>query len=388
LDNLTHSLVGLTAAKAGLERLSPGASLLCVLAANSPDSDIAVILFGDRWDYLQHHRGITHSIVGVVSLAILLPLIFYGVDRLWGRLRGQSPKTKLRGLLIVSFIVSATHPLLDWTNNYGVRFLLPWNPRWFYGDLVFIVDPFLWVVLGGAAFLLASKTRSSKFIWATFAALVTLLIVAAPRSADLPNRTLIVALWITALIGTIVLYAIGAREKWGERIVFVAFAVVLAYWGALAFAHSRALTQSREEAARIVAPNGESVLRLAAMPTLANPFRWDCVFETDRATYRFPVHLTADNSPPRVIRYEKPAGALAQVLDTVEEQKPARVFLGFARFPVARLADPGCATQTLVQLADLRYTEPGSSRGTFALELPVDCANEPGTEGQMSEEGR
>jgi inner membrane protein len=388
LDNLTHSLVGLTAAKAGLERLSPGASLLCILAANSPDSDIAVILFGDRWDYLHHHRGITHSIVGVVSLAILLPLLFYGVDRLWARLRAQAPKTKLRGLLIASFVVSATHPLLDWTNNYGVRFLLPWSPRWFYGDLVFIVDPFLWVVLGGASFLLASKTKISKFIWAAFAALITLLIVAGPRSGDLPNRTLIVALWLAALTGTIVLYVIGAREKCGERIAFVAFAVVLAYWGALAFAHSRAVTEGREEAARIAAPSGETVLRLAAMPTLANPFRWDCVFETDRATYRFPVHLTAGNSAPRVIRYEKPSGGLAQVMDTVEQQKPAHVFLGFARFPVARLADPGCATQTLVQLADLRYTEPGRSRGTFALELPVDCPNEHGTEGQMIQGGR
>jgi hypothetical protein len=163
---------------------------------------------------------------------------------------------------------------------------------------------------------------------------------------------------------------------------------VLAYWGGLAFAHSRAVTKGREEAARIVAPSGDTVLRLAAMPTLANPFRWDCVFETDRATYRFHVHLTADNSAPRVIRYEKPSGALAQVMDTVEQQKPTRVFLGFARFPVARLADPGCATQTLVQLADLRYTEPGRSRGTFALELPVDCPNEPGTQGQLSEGGR
>lgn len=342
MDNLTHSLVGLTAAKAGLERLSPGATLLCVLAANSPDSDVAVLLFGDRWDYLQNHRGITHSIVGVVSLAILLPLIFYGVDRLWARWRAQPPKTKLRGLLIASFIASATHPLLDWTNNYGIRPLLPWNPRWVYGDLVFIIDPYLWLVLGIAVFLLVSKRSISK----------------------------------------------SARAKWGERIAFVAFAVVLAYWGGLAFAHSRAVEQGREEAARIAASNGESVLRLAAMPTLANPLRWDCVFETDRATYRFRVHLPAENSPPRVIRYEKPAGALAQVMDTVEQQKAARVFLGFARFPVARLADPGCMTQTLVQLADLRYTEPGRSRGTFAVDLPVDCPNEPGIEGKMSEEGR
>jgi len=52
------------------------------------------------------------------------------------------------------------------------------------------------------------------------------------------------------------------------------------------------------------------------------------------------------------------------------------VFLGFARFPVLQLADPDCVTRTLVQIADLRYTEPGRSRGTFSLEMPVDCPNE------------
>ena len=387
MDNLTHSLVGLTAAKAGLERLSPGASVLCVLAANAPDSDVAVVLFGDRWDYLQNHRGITHSIAGVLFLAILLPLIFYGVDRLRALVRRQPPKTNLRGLLIASFIVSATHPLLDWTNNYGIRFLLPWNPRWFYGDLVFIVDPFLWVVLGGAAFLLVSKTPVSKVIWAAVAGVITFLLILGPRSSDLPNRVLIIALWLGALVATIALYRHGARAKWGERIAFVAFAVVLVYWGVLAFAHARAVAQGREEAVRIVAPNGETVLRLAAMPTLANPLNWDCVFETDRATYRFPVHLVAANSPWRVIRYEKPAGALAQVMNTVEQRKPGRVFLGFARFPVARLADADCLGQTFVQLADLRYTEPGSSRGPFAVELQVDCPNEPG-ERETVTEGR
>jgi len=330
LDNLTHSLVGLTAAKAGLERLSPGATILCVLAANAPDSDIIVLAFGDRWDFLQHHRGITHSFVGTAFLALLLPLIFYGVDRLSARLRHHAPRTNLRGLLIASVIVSATHPILDWTNNYGIRFLLPWNPRWFYGDLVFIVDPFLWVVLGVAAFL-ASKTKILNFIWR------------------------------------------GAQERWRPRIAFAAFGVVLVYWCALAFAHALAFKQGSEEARKIAAPNGETVLRLAAMPTLANPLRWDCVFETNQATYRFPVVLNGTNPLGRVIRYPKPAGELAEVLETVSQQKPAHVFLGFARFPVARLSDPGCTTQTLVQLADLRYTEPGRSRGSFALELPVEC---------------
>jgi len=373
LDNLTHSLVGLTVAKAGLERLSPGASLVCVLAANAPDADIVVLAFGDRWDFLQHHRGITHAIVGVVFLALLLPLIFAGVDRLWARLRNQSPKTKLLGLLIASFIASATHPLLDWTNNYGIRFLLPWNPRWFYGDLVFIVDPFIWVVLGGAAFLLVSKTKTSKFFWAAVAAIITFLILFSGRSGDLPHQTLIAGLWIAALVVIIGLYVIGARERWGSKIAFAAIGVVVVYWGALAFFHSRALERGRDEANRIVGPNGESVSRLAAMPTLANPLRWDFVFETDRATYRFPVVLNGQTPAGRVIRYPKPSGKLAAALEAAARDKPAHVFLGFARFPVAQLADPDCTTQTLLQLADLRYTEPGRSRGTFAVELPVDC---------------
>lgn len=382
MDNLTHSLVGLTAAKAGLERLSPGATILCVLAANSPDSDIGVLLVGDRWDYLQHHRGITHGLAGTAFLALALPLIFYGVDRTWSWLRGRSPKTKLRGLLIASVIVSATHPLLDWTNNYGIRFLLPWNPRWFYGDLVFIVDPFLWVVFGGAAFLLASKTKFSKFIWATLVAIITFLIVAGPRASDLPNQTVIVALWISALVVIIFLYTIGARERWGPRVAFVAFGIVLAYWVALAFLHSQAFERGWEEANRITAPNGETVSRLAAMPTLANPLRWECVFETDQATYRFAVALNGETPAGRVVRYPKPSGKLAAVLNTVSQQKPARVFLGFARFPIAGLTDTNCTTRTFVQLADLRYTELGRSRGTFAVELPVDCPEDAFTRGR------
>ena len=77
MDNLAHSLVGLAAAKAGLERLSPGATAVCLLAANAPDSDVAVLLVADRWTFLHYHRHITHSIVGTLALALILPLIFW-----------------------------------------------------------------------------------------------------------------------------------------------------------------------------------------------------------------------------------------------------------------------------------------------------------------------
>jgi inner membrane protein len=373
VDNLTHSLVGLTAAKAGLERLSPGATTLCVLAANAPDADIVVLAFGDRWTFLQHHRGITHAIVGVISLAIILPLIFYSVDRLWSRYKDQPPNTKLKGLMWASFIASATHPILDWTNNYGIRFFLPWSQKWSYGDFVFIVDPFIWLILGGSVFLLTARSRFLKIIWGIVAAMTTFLIIASPRSGGLPYPNLIAALWIVMIAVFIVLAIKGARERWGRTIALVAIALVLCYWSALAFAHSRAVARGNEEAAKMATANGETVARLAAMPRLANPFRWDCVFETDRAMYRFDLGLLSDGARDPV-RYEKPGPELKEVVDYVSEQRSARIFLNFARFPVMKLEDPGCTTRTLVQLADLRYTEPGRSRGTFSLELPIDCS--------------
>jgi len=109
------------------------------------------------------------------------------------------------------------------------------------------------------------------------------------------------------------------------------------------------------------------------MPRPANAFRWDFVFETERATYRFELGLLDDNPAGPPVRYAKPA---PELLNTVLQQRPGRVFLGFARFPVMQLTDPGCTTRTLVQLADLRYTEPGGSRGNFAFELPIDCPRE------------
>jgi inner membrane protein len=373
MDNLTHSLLGVTVAKAGLERLSPGATALCVLAANAPDADIIVLAFGDRWTFLEHHRGITHAIVGVIGLAFLLPLVFYAVDRLWSRFRNQAPKTKLQGLLIVSFIASATHPLLDWTNSYGIRFFLPWSQKWSYGDLVFIVDPYLWLILGGAAFLLTARTRFLKSIWAVIAAILTFLIIASPRSNALPNPRLIALLWIVALIALIVLSIKAARERWGSRIAFVAIALVLCYWTFLGFVHLKALERGSEEATRMATANGETVVRLAAMPRLANPFRWDCVFETDRAMYRFDLGLAGAEMISEPVRYTK---AAPELVNTVSQQRPARVFLDFARFPVMQLDDPGCTTRTLVEMADLRYTEPGRSRGTFALDVTIDCPSE------------
>ncbi len=374
MDNLTHSLVGLAAAKAGLEKLSPRATTLCILAANAPDADIVTLIFG-RWTFLHHHRGITHSIVGAFALAVTLPLIFYFADLLIARARKRAPNIRLPGLLLASFIATATHPLLDWTNNYGVRFLLPWNPRWFYGDFVFIVDPFLWIVLGGAAFLLTSKTRKHVIVWIVIALVPSYLVLVAPTGPTrLASETLLRLLWIVALIVLVTLYRRKIGGRTGHRIAVAALAIVTVYCAGLAVIHAVALRQAERQAVNIAKQNAEQIVEVAAMPTLANPTVWVCMLETDRATYRFKLSLL--HGPPdtsEIIRYERPEGLSAELVAQAARDGRSQVFLGFARFPVVGVVGEDCATQTLVQFADLRYTEPGKQRGAFSLDVPVDC---------------
>ena len=373
MDNLTHSLVGLTAAKAGLDKLSPGATTLCILAANSPDIDILVLIFRGRWAFLQHHRGITHSIVGAAVLALALPLVFYLGDRLIAQLHKREPRARFRGLLLASILTTATHPVLDWTNNYGMRFLLPWNPRWFYGDFAFVIDPFFWMILGGAAFLVTSKTRPRVVTWCVLA-LVPSYLVLGGSGGRLANEMLLRILWILALLVLVTLYHRKFGERLGSRIALVALGIVTIYLGGLFAAHTLALKQANAQAQLIANSHAEQFLKLAAMPTVANPSQWLCVMETDRATYRFNLSLLGDlRGSSNVLRFEKPAGLAAAAVGQAERDEHAEVFLGFARFPTIHVVGEDCATQTLVQFADLRYTEPGKGRGTFSLDVPVEC---------------
>jgi inner membrane protein len=378
MDNLTHSLIGLTASKAGLEKLSPGTTVLCVLAANAPDADILTGILGDRWIYLHHHRGITHSIVGTITLAVALPLVFYLADLLIARLRKRPPNVRLRGLMVASIIVTATHPLMDWTNNYGVRPLLPWNSTWIYGDFVFVIDPVLWLTLGGAAFLLTSNNKKKLGAWLLLAAVLTFLVFFGPTDrGGLANATVLRVVWIIALVVLVILFWQRAGKRWKPKLGIAAFVVISIYMSGLFLMHQTALRQARREAAMISVDNSEQVIDVAAMPVLANPFNWLCVVETDRASYKFSLSLADSRGRRNEVRYERPETLNPQAISQAKSDRRTPFFLEFARFPVGRVIGEDCASQTLVQFADLRYTEPGENRGTFALEVPVECPTLP-----------
>jgi inner membrane protein len=72
----------------------------------------------------------------------------------WARWRHpQAPRPRAGWLLALSYLALYSHLFLDFLNNYGVRLLAPLEWRWFYGDAVFILDPWLWLVLGGGVWL-------------------------------------------------------------------------------------------------------------------------------------------------------------------------------------------------------------------------------------------
>jgi len=54
------------------------------------------------------------------------------------------------------------HVFMDFTNSYGVRLLMPFSDRWFYGDALYIVDPWLYLTLGLGWWLAKRNPRPAQ----------------------------------------------------------------------------------------------------------------------------------------------------------------------------------------------------------------------------------
>ncbi|WP_126172641.1 metal-dependent hydrolase [Altericroceibacterium xinjiangense] len=161
MDNLTHSLAGALIGQAGLKRRTGLAMPALIIGANLPDIDATCALLGTR--SLALRRGLTHGPIAWVILPLALALILYAYDR-WQTQQGTRPEERLpvrfSWLFALAFLACLTHPALDWLNSYGIRFLEPFSHRWFYGDVLFIIDVWLWVILGLAAWI--SRRREKR----------------------------------------------------------------------------------------------------------------------------------------------------------------------------------------------------------------------------------
>ncbi len=284
MDNLTHTLTGLALAQAGLGRRTPGATLALVLASNLPDLDIVTSLQGTA-TYLEHHRDLSHSIVGAPLLALGLA----------GAIRYFKKGSRFAPLALVSLVGVVVHVFMDLWTSYGTRVLSPFDRAFYTWDLVFIVDPWLLLLL-------------------------------------------LAALWI------------ARRSPQPERVASLALGLMLAYASGRAVLHGQAL-----EAGLVRVPAGRaSVVRAVALPHPLHPLRWRFIADDGRAYHVGELRLRG-SSPP-LVRRDKTAETEV-VARARESSAVAAAFLDFSSFPWLSVAETADGTE--VSWTDQRFERPG-----------------------------
>lgn len=199
MDNVTHALAGCLLAGAvvtvaerrGVEvspRFRVAATALGIATAELPDIDLVYAgssLGMGKLGYLLHHRGHTHTVLFAIGGALLL----WGIALLIRKDLRTRPR--LNALLALALLGTLSHLALDYTNNYGVHPFWPIVNRWYYGDSVFIVEPWLWVI-AIPALVAFYKGRVAR------AMLVLLLVI------------ILSASWLVGMVGTGVATALTA----------------------------------------------------------------------------------------------------------------------------------------------------------------------------------
>ncbi|MBM4015386.1 MAG: metal-dependent hydrolase [Planctomycetes bacterium] len=371
MDNLTHTLCGAVLAKTPLGRMTPLAPAALLLGANLPDADVVVTLFGAdeaarKAAYLLHHRGITHSLPGIVVQALLLALAIRWIERR-ELARRDSAAPPFRAHLLPALCGLLTHPLLDWLNNYGVRPFLPFSGWRTYADLVFIVDPWLWLVFGGTAALAGLRTRLGHWTWGALALAAVLFLGFHPRSPDLVRLVFPAAVALVALARR---SGVGARRP--SRVLAAGGALAAGYVALLAVCGERAVAQVRAD------PALAAQFRMRS-PVIADPWSWSVALE-DATTIRW-QRVGVGAAPAQGA--PSPAGTSASgafgipVVRGLDDPRvrlaaarpEAAAWRSFARLPFAWVEPrPGGAAR--VHIADARYLTHPDPESWVAL--PVD----------------
>lgn len=184
MDNLTHTLMGLGLAKAGLSRrFGRGTTPLLLIASNLPDVDI-VLSFLVR-DAFLFRRMATHSIPGLLILSALLA---------WGfSLRYR--QTPWGAFFRLALVAMGLHVFADLWNSYGVALLWPLTSRRFELAWVFIIDLAVWglflapVILGPLLSRWVRKEIVWRFAWVGLAVYLSLCAAGRFQSYRVLNRT-------------------------------------------------------------------------------------------------------------------------------------------------------------------------------------------------------
>lgn len=185
-------MAGALMTRAGLDRRGtlPLAATTLMLAANAPDIDIFALFLGS-YAGLAFRRGWTHGPVALVLLPLTLTGLMLAWDR-WVRRRGERGASRApmdpRATLVIAFVGVLSHPALDWLNTYGIRLLMPFSGDWFYGDAVFIIDPWLWLLLAAALVPWRRTRRRVQVVGAVAAIYVAVMIGASVIAEPMAER--------------------------------------------------------------------------------------------------------------------------------------------------------------------------------------------------------
>jgi len=321
MDNITHTLTGLALSQAGLNRKTRFATLALAVGANLPDLDV-LWSNGGRANYLEYHRGVTHSVLGVAVLGAALAGLLYYLGRRFpiAKPKISTPPLDARWLLGVCWIATGSHLLMDFTNAYGVRPFLPFSDRWYALDIMPIVDLLL---------LLA----------------------------------LILGLGIPALF-RVISEEVGARKPAYQRGAMFSLAFLVLLWGLRDLAHRRVLGMLDGHTYE-----DENPVDLGAFPTFVNPFAWTGVVETSSSFHLLRVSALAGDVDPRQSR-DFPKPEPSPPLEAALKSRTGIVFAHFSRFLWAQVEETDDGDE--VTLRDLRFASPTEDRLGFAARITLD----------------
>jgi inner membrane protein len=354
MDPITHTLTGAAISRAGYHRATPLATATLILAANAPDIDI-LTGFGGDYATVAHRRGWTHGPLALALLPFAVMGLMLAYDR-WVRRRRDpgAPPANAPALFLLALLGTATHPLLDWMNTYGIRLLMPFRREWYYGDALFIVDPWVWLMLGGAVYLAGvlgrrgrrGATWLAEVGWSVLALLASLLILGFP----LPFPAKLV--WVVGLVLLIGLRLFGAGIERAPRA-----AERLARWGlgaAVAYITLMVLASgvAEREVRRALAASGFEPEQVMVAPEAANPFR-NSILATSSSAYLRGSYHWLERPRFRVTGDPVPIPPSTPVTEAAAATPEAKRFLTWSRFPVFHVTEVEDGYQ--VRISDLRF---------------------------------
>ena len=309
MDPFTHLLTGACLARAGFNRKAAYATAAMIIAADLPDIDVLWGIGGPVAAF-QHHRGWTHTFLGVPFEAAAV----VGVVWLWHRWRSGAGKqsaapVRWTWLFVCALVALLSHLALDWTNNYGLRPFFPFNPHWYAGSFVFIFEPVMFALL-------------------------------------------LMAFIAPALFGLIGSEVGVRRERFrGRGWAIAALIGIAGLWGWRA--------REQHKALQLIATEdfgGAEVLRLSANPLPITPFKWHLVVETPQFYQLADVDTlngTVTTGPEDILY--KPSPTIATTI--AKRSWLGEVYLDWSQFPLVEEAGrgPEDSALTTVTFRDLRF---------------------------------